>query len=148
MILYIVFGVLTTLVSWGSYSLFVNLLSMGVFWANCLSWILSVAFAFVTNKIWVFSSRNWGAKTVLGEVAKFVASRAVTGVLELLGVPILASVGFDNLFYPIVQKIGLGSVEFFVTDGIYSKIVFAVIVVILNYIFSKLIVFTKRKTAK
>lgn len=144
-VLYLVFGVLTTLVSWGSYVLFVNVLNFSIFWANSVSWILSVAFAFVTNKIWVFNSRQWGAKSVLGELAKFVTSRAVTGFLEIVGVPFLASVGFDNLFYALVQKTGLEQVEIFMTDGIYSKMVFAVIVVILNYVFSKLLVFTKRK---
>lgn len=146
MVLYIVFGVLTTVVSWGSYALLVNLLATGVFLANLLSWIFAVVFAFVTNKIWVFCSGDWGAKAVFGEFAKFVISRAVTGVLEVFGVPLLASVGFDNLFYPLVQKLGLDGIGFLVCDGIYSKMIFAVIVIILNYIFSKLLVFTKRKT--
>lgn len=56
-ITYIIFGVLTTLVSWGSYALFVNLMSMSVFLGNLLSWICAVAFAYVTNKLWVFDSK-------------------------------------------------------------------------------------------
>lgn len=150
-IIYIFFGVLTTLVSWGSYALLVRLFALfmsddaAVFISNLLSWILGVAFAYVTNKIWVFNSRSWAPKLVLREAASFVASRAVTGVLEVFGVPLLAKTGFDGIFYSMCEKAGV-TADVFYTKGIYSKIAFAFVVIVLNYVFSKLIVFKKDKS--
>lgn len=144
-ITYIIFGVLTTLVSWGTYAVFVNLLSMNVFWSNLLSWICAVSFAYVTNKLWVFDSKSWKASVVVKEIISFVASRGVTGVIEIVAVPLLAKTGFDNIFYNILEKMNI-SLGILFTDGIYSKIVLAVIVVILNYFFSKFIIFKKKKT--
>ncbi|MGN0173752.1 MAG: GtrA family protein [Acutalibacteraceae bacterium] len=156
---------MTTLVGWGSYIVFVEssisitlanpissllawmfghkviaLDELVIFVANFLSWVCGVVFAFVTNKLWVFNSKSWKAKKVVKEAVSFVSSRAITGVLEIFGVPLLASTGFDNFFYDIVEKMGL-SMKIFYTDGIYSKVAFAVVVIILNYVFSKLIVF-------
>ncbi|MCH5320727.1 MAG: GtrA family protein [Eubacterium sp.] len=144
-ITYIIFGVLTTLVSWGTYAIFVNLLSMSVFVGNLLSWICAVAFAYVTNKLWVFDSKSWKASVIVKEIISFVASRGVTGVIEIVAVPLLAKTGFDNIFYNILEKMNI-SLGILFTDGIYSKIVLAVIVVILNYFFSKFIIFKKKKT--
>ena len=143
-IIYIIFGVLTTLVSWGSYAFFVNVCSFSVLIASALSWSCGVVFAFVTNKIWVFESRSWKPSLVLKEIVGFISSRAITGVLEVFGVPLLSSFGFDNVFFSIAKNLGLKMGIFF-TDGIYSKAVFAVIVIILNYVFSKLIVFKNKK---
>lgn len=141
-ITYIIFGVLTTLVSWGSYAIFVNMLSMPVFFGNLLSWICAVAFAYITNKLWVFDSKSWKPSVIGKEIATFVASRGVTGVVEIVAVPLLAKTGFDNIFYNILQKMDI-SLGILYTDGIYSKIILAVIVVILNYFFSKFIIFKK-----
>ncbi len=146
-ITYIIFGVLTTVVNWVAYTIFVNLFSafsQRVFIANLLAWIVSVAFAYVTNKLWVFDSKSWKPSLVIKEIIGFVASRGITGVIEIVFVPLLAKTGFDNIFYSIVTKMGLTAKVLF-TDGIYSKISLAVIVVILNYVFSKLIVFKKKK---
>lgn len=130
---YIVFGVLTTVVSWGTYTLFVNI-NISVFWSNVLSWICAIAFAYFTNKLWVFESKSWKLKLVIKEVISFVGSRALTGAFEIAFVPILASIGFDNLFAFVGIKI----------EGIYSKVFVSVVVVILNYFFSKLLVFKKK----
>lgn len=142
-ITYIIFGILTTLVSWGSYAVFVNLLSMKVFTGNLLSWICAVAFAYITNKLWVFDSKSWNAGVVVKEIISFIASRGVTGVIEIVCVPLLAKTGFDNIFYNILEKMNI-SIGILFTDGIYSKIVLAVIVVILNYFFSKFLIFKKK----
>lgn len=142
-ITYIIFGVLTTLVSWGTYAVFVNLLSINIFWGNLLSWVCAVSFAYVTNKLWVFDSKSWKASIVIKEIISFVASRGVTGVIEIVAVPLLAKTGFDNIFYNILDKMNV-SLGILFTDGIYSKIVLAVVVVILNYFFSKFIIFKKK----
>ena len=142
--LYIIFGILTTLVSWGLYILFVNLFSLSVLVSNALSWIGSVCFAFVTNKIWVFDSKSWKIQTLIKESVSFVSSRTVTGVMEIFGVPLLSLIGFDSIFYGIARKIGI-SIKLFYTEGIYSKAAFAVLVIILNYVFSKIFVFKETK---
>lgn len=142
-ITYIIFGVLTTLVSWGTYAVFVNLLSMKVFTGNLFSWICAVAFAYITNKLWVFDSKSWNISVVYKEIIRFVASRGVTGVIEIVAVPLLAKTGFDNIFYNVLEKMNV-SIGILFTDGIYSKIVLAVIVVILNYFFSKFLIFKKK----
>lgn len=145
-ITYVIFGVLTTVVSWGSYTVFVNLLSMKVFVGNLLSWVCAVAFAYITNKLWVFDSKSWKPAVIGKEIVTFVASRGVTGVIEIVFVPLLAATGFDNIFYRLLEKMNI-SLGILFTDGIYSKVVLAVIVVILNYFFSKFIIFKKSKNA-
>lgn len=117
---------------------------MSVFAANLMSWVCSVAFAYVTNKLWVFCSPSWRAEVVFKEAASFVSSRAVTGALEIIGVPLLAKLGLDTLFYTAIQDLGLTAPVLY-TQGIYSKLAFAVVVIVCNYIFSKLFVFRKKK---
>lgn len=141
-ITYVIFGVLTTAVSWGSYIVFVELLSMPIFVGNLLSWICAVAFAYVTNKLWVFESKSWKPNIILKEIISFVASRGITGVIEIVCVPLLAKTGFDNIFYNILEKLNI-TMNILFTDGIYSKIVLAVIVVIINYFLSKFLIFKK-----
>lgn len=143
-ITYVIFGVLTTVVSWGSYTVFVEVLSMKVFVGNLLSWICAIVFAYVTNKLWVFESKSWKPSVIGKEIVTFVASRGITGVIEILCVPLLAKTGFDNIFYGILEKMNI-SIGIFFTDGIYSKIFLSVVVVILNYFFSKFIIFKNKK---
>ncbi|MBQ9531532.1 MAG: GtrA family protein [Eubacterium sp.] len=143
-LMYILFGVLTTLVSWGTYILLENALKLSVFFSNLLSWICAVSFAYITNKLWVFESKSFDVKTLFKEISTFLASRGITGVLEIALVPLLAKWGFDNPFFSLAKGMILKG-DVFYTEGIYSKISVAVIVVILNYIFSKLIVFKKDK---
>ncbi|MDD6021154.1 MAG: GtrA family protein [Acutalibacteraceae bacterium] len=143
-ILYVVFGVLTTLVNWGSYTFFVRVCSLGVSVSNALSWSASVIFAFLTNKKWVFESTSWKPATLLREGATFLSARALTGAIELICVPWLAKLGFDKPFYSLFNKLGI-KIGILYTDGIYSKVVLAIVIVILNYVFSKLIVFRKKQ---
>ncbi len=141
-IAYIIFGLLTTFVSWFLYLIFANLCGMSVFLSNLFSWVGSVLFAFVANKLFVFDSKCWKPAVIIKESVGFVSSRAITGILEILGVPFLAKLGFDSFFYTIVNKLEITK-EIFYTKGIYSKLTFAVIVIVLNYVFSKLFVFKK-----
>lgn len=143
-ITYIFFGVVTTVLNWGLYALFTNVLKTSVFFSNAASWVIVIIVAFVTNKLFVFESKSPKPKVLLKEASSFLASRAVTGVVEIVGVPLLASTGFDNLFYAVIEKMNLSATILF-TPGIYSKIALAVIVVILNYVFSKLFVFKNKK---
>lgn len=133
-ILYIVFGVLTTAVSFITYAVCTKLINLqneiaGIAVSNVISWICAVLFAFVTNKIWVFESRSGDVKTIFGELWKFVASRLLTGALEWFGVPFLVYLGLNQTIFGI--------------DGMLSKLIVSVAVVILNYVFSKIFVFKK-----
>lgn len=127
-LLYLIFGGLTTAVSWGSYALFV-LVGLGVTASNALSWVCAVAFAFVTNKLFVFASRSWAVKTLLREAAEFFGARIVTGLLTMVGVPLLMRIGLDQSILGV--------------DGMVAKISMSVLEVLLNYIVSKLVIFKK-----
>lgn len=130
---YLFWGGMTTVVSWGSYSLFVLLLQgldSVVFWANILSWVCAVLFAFITNKLWVFNSKSWAAGILFPELTKFLSSRVATGVFEMIAVPTLVAIGLNQTILGI--------------DGMVSKILVSVVVVILNYILSKLFVFKNK----
>jgi putative flippase GtrA len=128
-IMYLIFGVLTTLVSLLSYSLVIKLFPLSITEASAISWVIAVSFAFITNKLFVFESRSRKAATVFREVLSFFAARVISGVVEI--------------FLPeILFKIGL-SFSLFGVKGLVSKIIVNVIVIILNYIFSKLFVFRK-----
>ena len=69
----------------------------------------------------------------------------MTGIIEVFGVPLLEKTGFDNIFIKLVYSLHLDKIDVLLTRGLYSKILLSVVVVILNYIFSKLIVFRKDK---
>ena len=125
---YLFWGGMTTVVSWGSYSLFV-LLGANVFWGNAGSWVCAVTFAFVTNKLWVFQSKSWAGNVVFGELTKFLSSRVATGIFEMLAVPALVAVGLNQTILGI--------------EGMVSKVIVSVAVIVLNYILSKLFVFKK-----
>ena len=93
--------------------------------ANTISWILSVSFAFITNKIFVFESHTKG-KYALKEASKFILSRVFTFILDLLIMLIL--------------------VKLIKINNDYAKLIVQIIVLVLNYILSKLIVFNSKKT--
>ncbi len=137
--MYLVFGVLTTVVSWASYALFVRIVErlvdsndLQVSIANVLSWVAAVLFAFVTNKLWVFDSKSWKGNIVIKELGSFIAARLATGCIEWFGVPLLVKLGMDQ--------------ELFGTKGMLAKIIASVLVVIINYFFSKLLIFKKKES--
>jgi putative flippase GtrA len=120
---YLFFGVLTTLVNYAVYLPCYNLLGLSAAISNVIAWVVAVAFAYLTNKPWVFKSHDWSAQTVLPELAKFVACRVGSGVLE------------TGIIFVFVDWMGF--------DGNLFKLITSVLVVILNYIGSKLLVFKK-----
>ena len=128
---YLFWGVMPTLVSWGMYSFFVTVMK-SVATANILSWICAVLFAFITNKMWVFRSTGWLLSSVLPELWKFIAARLATGLLEIIGVPFLVSIGLRQRILGI--------------EGMASKILVSIVVVILNYVLSKLLVFKNKNS--
>lgn len=121
---YLFFGVLTTVVNYIVYLPCYNLLGLSASVSNAIAWVFAVAFAYLTNKPFVFKSRDWSAKTVIPELAKFVGCRIGSGAAETV--------------------ILLLTVDVLGWNGNLWKLVTSVLVVVLNYIGSKLLVFTKR----
>lgn len=124
-ITYLIAGGITTAVNYGVFALCSAGLGMGVVTANAVAWVTAVIVAFVTNKFWVFQSKSWEAKVVVREFWQFVAGRLVT-----LGVESL-------LLWIFVDQIGV--------NKFLMKIITNIIVLVLNYIFSKFIIFRKKK---
>ena len=120
-VLYIFFGGITTVVNWVTYFVLYSVMGYSNVAANVIAWVLAVAVAYITNKIWVFESRSLAPNVVLPELAKFVGCRVGTGVLEIA------------LMYIAVDVAGF--------NAMLMKVLVSVVVLVLNYIFSKLLVF-------
>ena len=121
---YLFFGVCTTIVNYLIYIPCYNFLGMSATVSNMIAWVVAVAFAYLTNKPFVFKSNDWSAKTVVPELTKFVGCRIGSGAAETL--------------------ILLVAVDLLGWNGNIWKLLTQVMVVILNYIASKLLVFTKK----
>ena len=130
---YLFFGGLTTLVSWGSYALFVGAVGLPVNVGNVMSWLCAVTFAYVTNKLWVFQSKSWQWPMWLREAAAFFGGRIFSGLVEIGGLPLLMKMGLDQPLFGI--------------DGFAAKLVITIVVTILNYFLSKFFAFKKPKDA-
>ena len=122
---YLFFGVLTTVVNYIVYLPCYNLLGLSAALSNAVAWVFAVAFAYLTNKPFVFKSYDWSAKTVLPELAKFIGCRIGSGAAETL------------ILFVSVDVLGW--------NGNLWKLLTSVLVVVLNYVGSKLLVFTKEK---
>ena len=121
---YLFFGGLTTVVNYLIYLPCYNLLHLSASVSNVIAWVVAVAFAYLTNKPFVFKSHDWSLKTVAPELAKFVGCRVGSGLLETA----LLFLTVDLLRW----------------NGNLMKIILSVMVVILNYVGSKLLVFRKK----
>ena len=121
---YLFFGVLTTAVNYAVYLPLFNLCHFSATASNAIAWVVAVAFAFLTNKPLVFGSHDWSAKVVIPELTKFVGCRVGSGLAE--------------------TAIIFLTVDLMNWNGNLWKIFTSVLVVILNYIGSKLLVFNKR----
>lgn len=120
---YLFFGVLTTAVNFVVYLPAYNILGFSASVSNMIAWVVAVVFAYFVNKLFVFRSLDWSRQTVIPELTKFVAARVLSGVLE--------------------TGILLVTVDIMGWNGNIWKFVTQVLVVISNYVFSKLIVFRK-----
>lgn len=139
LLLYLIFGVLTTLVNFLTFWIFTKILGEEIYLLNnAIAWVVGVAFAFVTNKLFVFESKSWNIKTVGKELPEFVGARLFSFGVEEGGMWLFVD----------VLAFGEKSLNLFgitLTGQIIAKLVLAVIVVILNYFFSKFIIFKKKK---
>lgn len=120
---YLLFGGLTTLVNYLIYLPCYNLLGLSAALSNVIAWVVAVAFAFITNKPFVFKSHDWSAAVVWPELTKFVGCRIGSGLLE------------TAIIFVVVDMLNW--------NGNVWKLITSILVVILNYFGSKLLVFRK-----
>lgn len=122
-ILYLFFGFMTTLINVVSYYLCFNLFRINNLCSTIIAWFLSVIFAFFTNRRYVFESDKVILKQILNEMFLFFTSRIITGILDVI--------------------IMVVCVDYMKWNNLLMKILSNVIVIILNYVFSKKIIFVK-----
>lgn len=129
---YLFFGVMTTVVNLLVYNFFNKFVDVMV--SNVIAWVAAVVFAFVTNKLFVFESKSWSPKVLAKEIPSFTGARLLTLGIEEVGLLVMIKwLNFDELFT-------IGSVG----GELVVKAFLAVIVVLLNYIFSKVLIFKKK----
>ncbi len=136
-IVYAIFGAATTLVNLAAYALLQKLFpgeltDAQLSFCNVVALIVSIAFAFVTNKLFVFESKSWKPSVALREAATFAGSRALSAAVEIAGFPLLLKAGLDG------KLLGV--------EGFWAKAIVTVVVIVMNYVLSKLLVFRKDKT--
>ena len=123
-ILYLIFGVLSTIVNILTYAFCTRNLNIEFLISNWIAWIVAVLFAYITNKFFVFESKETNIKFLIKELSSFVSCRILSGIIEMI------------LMYTMISLMSLN--DFIV------KIITNVVVVILNFIFSKLIIFKNK----
>ena len=128
---YLIFGVLTTVVNFAVFKgfdmLFTKTVSVDlVLLTNIIAWVVSVAFAFVTNKLFVFESKSWSPSVAGKEFLGFVGARILSFFAESFLMFVLVTVLSQN--------------------EILAKILVGIVVIIMNYVFSKLFIFKKKNT--
>ena len=124
-IAYLIFGVLTTVIDYAISNLLYYIWKMDPVPAQTIAWVAAVLFAFVTNKWWVFESHTLNPGTVWREFVSFVLCRVATFLFNLAALFVM---------------VDLMKMEFFL-----CKLLISVVVVILNYVFSKILIFTNDK---
>lgn len=122
---YLIFGFLTTAVNVAAYWLFARIFKLGVMPATITAWVLAVFFAYVTNRKYVFHSRENSKFGILKEMVSFFACRLTTGFIDW------------SCMYIFV--------DIFHLNDIFIKIISNIIVVVLNYIASKMVIFRNKK---
>ena len=100
--------------------------------SNIASWIVTVSFSYIINKIFVFQKPGWKVVQVLKEMIVFISSRLFTGAIEIASVPSLLWVGVTQSFLQV--------------EGFWAKFLSGLLPLVLNYILGKRVVFRKQST--
>ncbi len=137
-VLYVVFGALTTLVNFVVFEA-MKVLTGSVHLRNVTAWIAAVTFAYVTNKLFVFESKSWAPALVGKEVIGFAGARLFSLGVEELGLFVFINLcRFDRFRLPLTAGLSL--------DGeLLTKVGLSVIVLVMNYLFSKFVIFRKKQ---
>ncbi len=139
LIVYLIFGLLTTVLNLFAFWLFTKLLGEELYLLNnAIAWVVAVVFAFVTNKLFVFESKSWALKTAGRELLEFIGARLFSFGVE------------EGGMWLFIDLLGLGDngitvFNFSISGQIIVKIILSVVVVIINYVFSKFIIFKNKK---
>ena len=128
---YLFFGGVTTAVNWIVYIICVKLFQIDMTLGNAIAWIIAVATAYITNKLFVFESKAHTVGEIAREVVSFLGARVATGIIEIV---------FPTLLF----KLGLKFTVFGI-QGFGAKVIVSVAVIILNYVLSKLWIFKDNK---
>ena len=123
-IMYLIFGVLTTLINIVCYFLLYNCLHVSNVISTSIAQVVSILFAYITNKLWVFDSKSWKFSIICYEIVSFFGFRALSALFDI---------GFMWITVSLLSLWPLG-----------MKITSNVVVVILNYLASKLFIFRKK----
>lgn len=121
---YLIFGVMATIVNFASYFVFARLIGIDEVISSGLSWFCAVTFAYITNKMFVFESKTDTKKAFFKEMLSFFLARVFSGIV--------CDIGTFALMVKVLH-----------INDIISKIVTQVMVVVLNYVLSKLLIFRK-----
>ncbi len=122
-LMYLLFGGLTTVVSLVTFWLFGTVMGIHELIANVISWVFAVTFAYVTNRIWVFDSKVTDRSGIIKEAVSFYLARLVTLLFEEVVILVFVTwLDLNEMLIKILATIG---------------------VLVLNYVFSKLVVFKK-----
>ncbi len=119
LLLYLIFGAGTTLVNLLLFEFLYYQLELGTIVSNLISWIGAVLFAFITNKWYVFESKSWNFRLTLKELIGFSGARVMTGLIDLCFMYV--------------------TVDFWDLEARIMKLLVNIIVIILNYVASKII---------
>lgn len=122
---YLFFGVCTTVVNVVIYWFLSHIICLSVGFSTIIAWIISVLFAYLTNRIWVFHSDSSGVKEITKEMVSFFGCRLATGILDWLIMFVL--------------------VDCFEYNDVLIKIISNIMVIVLNYIASKVFIFRSEK---
>lgn len=124
LILYLIFGGLTTVINVLTYHVSYEIMGIANINSTIIAWVIAVVFAYVTNKLFVFESKKSGHEAIK-EAINFFACRIGTGVIEI------------GMMYIFVDVLAF--------DGTIMKLITNVVVIIVNYIASKFLIFNERK---
>ena len=124
-ILYLIFGALATAVNYGVYWLCAHPLNLSVVLSTIVAWVAAMIFAYFTNRKWVFRSEACTPKENICEFVSFFLCRLGTGLLDMA------------LMYLLVDQLHL--------NDMVMKALVNILVIILNYVASKLLIFKKKK---
>ena len=123
---YLFFGGCTFVVNFIAYGVFAKIFRVDEVISNIIAWVISVLFAYITNKLFVFESKTEGAKAFLKEMISFVLARVFSGITCDIGT------------FALMVKV-------FHINDVISKVVTQIMVIIVNYLLSKLIIFRKNE---
>ena len=139
---YLFFGVLTTVINYGTFWIFHALLGDAYdLFSNLIAFVAAVTFAYITNKLYVFESRSWSFDVLRREIPSFLGARLVSFGFEEAGLFVASYILHLGAY---AYTFRLGGRDLFAIDGVLiAKLCLNVIVVIMNYFFSKFFIFKK-----